>query len=286
MKKLFVVMTFIFTSAALFAFDWPQQEIMSDTFFTYFGQLRGGLMSPSLVFSGSDEIKTSDQGYVTVVLSEHDEQPDLFESTLGNAVIVQHKDSMLTVYANLSQEDHAQRYELNEVETAQPLGKCGNSGWQEGNALLEFQVIDLASKKLVNPRLLMPRFGKELPLTITNVTAVNKKGTVFDLNSQKSLASGTYYIYRDSQTLSMPYKTTVLINGTAVESITWDTIVASKGNLCTEGKKLYPVSTVYPNSKKQLIAEVTIPKGKSRLTISLTDILGNEKTLTYSVEAH
>ena len=205
-KKIFTLVFALASVSGAFAFDWPQNEIESDSFFTYFSHLRGGVISPSLVFSGSNEIKTADEGLVTAVISEHDES-SLFESTLGNAVIVAHKDSLITVYANLNSAEQDERLSLTSVESGTPLGNCGNSGWQEGNALLEFQVADLKAKTLINPRVLMPRFGNELPLYITNVSAVNKKGKTFDFSTVKRLASGTYSIYRELQQTAMPYKT-------------------------------------------------------------------------------
>ncbi len=285
MKKSLFILPLLAVSLQICAFDWPQNEIMSDTFHTYFGQLRGGTISSSLIFSSSTDIKTSDEGYVTGIISEHDEEPDLFDSTLGNALILQHKDSMMTVYANLSGDNMDQLSALTKVENGTPLGTCGNSGWQEGNGLLEFQVIDTLNKNLVNPRILMPRYGNELPLTILNVSAVNKKGTVFDLNTQKHLASGTYLLYRDRQSPAMPYKTTVLINGASVDTITWDTLVSVKGKLSTTGKSNYPLSAVYPDSKKQLLASINLPKGKNKISITVTDILGKEKTLTYTIDS-
>ena len=284
-KKASLASLFIFSTLSLSAFDWPQKEIMSDTFHTYFGQLRGGLTSPSLVFSSSTDIKTSDAGFVTAVISEQNECSELFDSTLGNAVIVVHKDNMMTVYGNLSPEEQEQRFDLTEVETGTDLGTCGNSGWQEGNALLEFQVVDLKNRAFVNPRILMPRFGNEYNLTILNVTAVNKKGNVFDLNAQRKLASGTYYLYRDRQNPAMPYKTTVLINGAAADSITYDTLIEKEGRLSTSGNNSYPASLVYPDTKKHLLACVNIPKGRNRVSITVTDILGKSKTLTYTIDA-
>ena len=286
MKKITAfTLTALFSAAIVFSFDWPQKEIKSDSFHTYFGQKRGGQISPSLVFTESDIIKTSGEGYVTAVLSEHDEESGLFESTLGNAVITVHKDSLMTVYANLSSEEQEERYKLTKVTDGQPLGTCGISGWQEGNALLEFQVIDLKAKTLVNPRVLMPRFGNELPLTITNVTAVKKNGTIFDLNTQKHLASGTYLIYRDRQPKAMPYKSTVLINGAEADSLTWDTLIQKDGKICTQGRKNYPYSLIYPDKSRQLVAEVNIPKGRNKISLVLKDILGKEKTLTYTIDA-
>lgn len=286
MKKLRFFTAFLFLSARAFCFDWPQTEIMSDTFFNYFAHIRGGVINPSIIFSDSGEIKTSGAGTVTAVLSEHDEESSLFESTLGNAVIIAHEDSLVSVYANLNSDQQEERYSLSEVETATPLGTCGSSGWQEGNALLEFQVIDLKAKSLVNPRVLLPRFGSELPLLLGNVTIINKKGTEFSFDAVRKIPSGTYCIYCAQQPVAMPFKTTVFVNGAVADSITYDTLVSIDGKLCTGGKKNYPASMVYPDSKRQLVGEIAIPKGLNRITVSVSDILGREKTVSYTVEAY
>lgn len=286
MKKISFLSALVLAPFFAFGFDWPQEEIMSDTFFTYFAHTRGGVINPSLVFSDSGEIKTSSKGTVTAVLSEHDEDSSLFESTLGNAVILVHDDSLMTVYANLNSDDQEKRYELSEVENATPLGTCGSSGWQEGNALLEFQVVDLKAKTLVNPRILMPRFGNELPLEILNLTAINKRGAEYNFDTNRRIASGTYFIYCSQQPVSMPYKTTILVNGAIADTITYDALVSIDGKLCTNNKSNYPSSVIYPDKKRQLLGEIAIPKGHNRITISVADILGKEKILTYSVEAY
>lgn len=275
-----------FMASSSFSFDWPQSEIQSDSFHTYFAQERGGLLSPSLIFSGSDEIKATDKGKVTVVLSEHEQEPDMFESTLGNAVIVAHNDNLLTVYANLSFEGQKERYSLSTVETGTSFGVCGLSGWQQGSSLLEFQVIDTKAKAYVNPRLLMPRFGEEPVLSIANVTAQNKKGTDYDFNKTSRIPSGTYRIYMDRQNSSMHYKSILLINGAIADTIKYDTLVEQKGKLCTDGKKFYTSKEIFLDNKKTLLGEITLPKGKNKITVVVSDILGKEKSLTYNIDSY
>lgn len=126
--------------SSLSAFDWPQNEILSDSFFSYFGQLRGGTIGTSLVFSESREVKAADDGKVLAVISEHDED-ELFESTLGNAAILAHKDDLITVYANLDSQALDTLYKMNDVKSGTVFGGIGSSGWQEGEGCLEFQVL-------------------------------------------------------------------------------------------------------------------------------------------------
>ena len=287
MKRTLIFSTlFLFVMTLGFSFDWPQNEIQSDSFYSYFGQLKGGTINASLIFTDSEEIKSADDGKVIAVISEHSEENELFESTLGNAVIVAHKDSLQTIYANLDREKHLQRYAMDAVKTGTSFGTCGNTGWQQGQANLEFQVVDTKNHVYINPRILMPRVGNELELTIQNVTALNKKGNEYSLGINKRFPSGTYYLYRKRQEIAMPYRTTIFINGAAAETISYDMLTERNGKLCTNGNKNYPVSLLYPDQNRQLLAEVSLPKGHNAISIVVTDILGKEVTLTYSMDAY
>lgn len=283
-RKFLLTSLIALAASAASAFDWPQAEIESDSFYSYFGQLRGGTLSASLVFTDSAEIKAADQGRVIATLSEHSEETDLFESPLGNAAIIAHKDNLLTVYANLDSEGNENRAALTEVDTGTPLGECSNSGWQEGQGCLEFQVIDTRNRAFINPRVLLPRFGKELEITIKDVSVTNKKGQESLFVLTKNLASGSYRIYKSRQDKAMPYRTTVYINGAAVQTIDYDMLVQSGRFLCTRGVKPYSVKELYPTEKKMLLAELNLAKGRNIITLVVSDILGQETTLTYNID--
>lgn len=283
MKKLIITLAATLAISTIFAFDWPQNEILSDSFYSYFAQLRGGTIGTSLVFSESREVKAADDGRILAVISEHDED-ELFESTLGNAAILSHKDSLITVYANLDAENLPSLYSMTDIKTGTSFGTTGTSSWQQGEGCLEFQVLDIKNRTYVNPRILMPRVGKELPLSIKDVTAISKKGVSYDLGTAKTMPSGIYQLYREKQDIAMPYKTTVFINGVVSESLSYDTLSESNGRICVSGKKNYDVSVMYPNDKQQFLGEVTLTKGKNSIMVVAADILGKEKQITYTVE--
>ncbi len=284
MKKTIIPLLIATQFFKVFSFDWPQNEIMSDSFFSYFAQKRGGTISSSLVFSESETVKAADDGKIIVFITEHDEG-DIFDSPLGNAIIISHKEKLETVYANLDSQNFPALSDEKEVSKGTPLGFTSNSGWQKGEACLEFQVIDTENENYVNPRILMPRIGKELPLTIKNVRAVNKKGETFYLDNQKKLASGVYLLYRDRQDVAMPYKTTITINGAASENLSYDVLSEKDGHLFIAGKRNYAVETVYPDDESQLLGEITLSKGKNTVTSIISDILGKKTQITYTIEA-
>ncbi|MBR4374904.1 MAG: peptidoglycan DD-metalloendopeptidase family protein [Treponema sp.] len=265
-----------------FAFDWPQNEIMSDSFFSYFAQLRGGRISPSLVFSNTEAVKAADNGRILALITEHPEG-DLFESTLGNAVIISHEDDMLSVYGNL--DDVSELHSRYEVSAGDHLGESSLSGWQEGDSCLEFQVIDLKSKCFINPRVLMPRIGNELEIVLHNVSAVNKAGISYALSSVQTLNAGSYLIYNERQDVAVPYKTSIFINGVTVENIFYDSLYDVDGKLNLKGRDMHSLSSVYPDDKRSLLGEVVIPRGHNELTVVASDILGKEYQATYVFEA-
>src|SRR5574344_2361785 len=177
------VITIISITALLatpaFAFDWPQAETASDTFYSYFGQLRGGTIESSLIFKDSSPVKSVDDGTIIALISEHEDDYGWFESTLGNAVLVTHENEIVTVYGNLDSDTiPATIARTDTVKTGTALGESGNSGWQEGQSCLEFEILDIKTHSAINPRILMPRIGNELELSINDISLVDREGTI------------------------------------------------------------------------------------------------------------
>lgn len=287
MKKTFSVLLSIL-SFQIFAFDWPQTQIIqSDQFYSYFGQLRGGTISNSLIFSDPSEIKAADDGKVEVLISEFSDQTDFFPSTLGNAVILSHNDNILTVYGNIDQDTANEFVFTSEnVETGTKLGMSGNSAWQQGHSSLEFQVIDAKNNTSINPRILMPRVGKELPLYYGEVILQNRNGKRFNASTQNVVPAGIYRIYKKRQAIAEPYKTRVSINGTVVDQISYDVLRQTDLQLCAVGKKNYPKNILYPDNELQLVGEATFTPGKNSLLLMLTDILGKETPASYLITVY
>lgn len=272
----------------IFAFDWPTSKVVqSDQFYSYFGQLRGGTISNSLIFSEPSEVKASDKGKTVAVISDFEDMTDFFPSTLGNAVIVLHNDNLMTVYGNIDSETISENLrESKYIDAGSELGFTGNSAWQQGRSSLEFQIIDINNNTSVNPRLFMPRVGKELPLYYGDVVLQNRNGKRFKIATQNALPSGLYKVYRKRQSVAVPYKTRVSINGTVVDQISYDVLMQSDLQLCAVGKKNYPKDVLYPNSDLQLIGEVSLTPGKNALQLLLSDILGKESPATYIVTVY
>ncbi|MCR5289627.1 MAG: M23 family metallopeptidase [Treponema sp.] len=277
------ILSVIFTSP-LFAFDWPQQEIVSESLFSYFGQLRGDTISTSIIFRNSATIHPTDAGKIVGIITEHDDDLGWYNSTLGNAVIIAHKDNIISVYANLDEESLSPNLtQLQSVTTDTELGTSGSSGWMQGESCLEFQILDIHQQTAINPRILMPRTNKELDIHIGNLSAVSKKGVEYDFRVTQTLPAGQYYIYRTRQETVTPYQTTVSINGTVVETIKYDLLKQENQRVAVIGNKSYPLEKVYPNDKKHLIADLTLTRGRNVLSVIATDLMGQNHTVSYTL---
>lgn len=284
-KKIVLLLISIVLCSALSAFNWPQNETAADSFFSYFGQLRGNTIASSLIFKDNSDVKVCDAGTVVIKIEEHDYDFGWFESTLGNAFIVAHPDNLVTVYANLDADTIPESAEnLLEVQEGTFLGISGNSGWQEGQSCLEFQAIDTRNGTAINPRILMPRVGEELPLETGELTITGRDGKILSLASVKSLPSGTWSLYHTRAETAVPYKTTVSINGAAVETISYDVLKEHEGRLCVQGNSFYSLSMLYPDEKRQLLSHLRLTTGKNLITVTLSDILGTRKSVSYSID--
>ncbi len=274
-------------AASAIAFDWPQDETSSDSFFSYFGQYRGGTMESSLIFRDPSPVKAADSGHVSIIITEHDDDYGWFESPLGNAVIIAHEHEYSTIYGNIDRESlHPELFDMDTVSVGQEFGESGNSGWQEGQSCLEFQVLDVKQGIAVNPRTLMPRIGKELPLSIGTVSLDDKNGNTHLLVLEKNLPAGKYAVYHTRQDVSVPYKTVVSINGATVESISYDSMHEVNGKLCVTGNSSYTCATVYPDGKRQLLGNIQLNHGLNRLDVAVMDILGATQNVTYNIEGY
>ena len=284
MKKTLLTIAFILTSITAFSFDWPQASVTKNSFNSYFGQNRGGILSTSIIFSEPEEVKAADDGYITAILTENNDDSDFFPSTLGTAVILSHNDDLISVYGNLDADTLTLKNENEHtIDAGATIASSGNSGYQEKNSNLEFKIIDAKNKSAINPIVLMPRAEEELPLTLSGIIIVSKNNDYYDINTYKTFNSGLYKVYFKRNPVASPYKTSVSINGVIVDQLSYDMITQENNKLCIIGKKKYTDADIFPNEELQLIGEVMFTPGRATLGLSISDMLGNIKQLSYNI---
>jgi hypothetical protein len=284
MKKTILLTALIFSAFSAFGFDWPQAEVTKNSFNSYFGQNRGGILSTSVIFSEPEEVKAADEGFITAILTENSDDSAFFPSTLGTAVILAHNDDLVSVYANLDADTLTIKNENEHtIDAGAIIASSGNSGYQENNGNLEFKIIDAKNKSAINPIVLMPRAEEEIPLSLSGIMIVNKNNDYYDINVYKTYSSGLYKVYSKRNPIAAPYKTSVSINGVIVDQLSYDMIIQENNKLCIIGKKKYTDADIYPNDELQLLGEVMFTPGRATLGLSISDVLGNVKQLNYNI---
>lgn len=266
------------------AFDWPQNDVEHDSFASQFGQLRGGQVSSSLVFSKEASIKAADKGKVIALIIEHEEEFGWFESALGCAVVLSHADGLDTVYANLELSSIAQ--ELDEVKQGDALGNSGGSGWQEGKSALEFKVFDAKNKSAVNPRILMPRVARETAPAIGAVTLEDNNAVSHNLLVERRLPAGSYTVYKTRQEDFCPFTTEVAVNGVTYETVSYDVLKESYGKLGSYGLTHYTTQDIYPDAERQLVGTVEMSRGANTLSVTVQGMSGTSASLSYQIDVY
>lgn len=284
MKKKLIYLLQLFLISSIFAFEWPQDNISTESYASYFGQERGGLISHSLIFSELSQIKAAEHGKILAIITENFDDSDFFPSTLGTAVILAHEDNLQSVYANFDM----QTLTLNDenetfIDSGAILGKTGTSSWQNDKGRLEFQIIDTKNESAINPKVLMPRSEKELPLYLSGIFIESKNRVFYDINNYKTFQSGFYRIYQKKNPVAAPYKTSVGINGVIADQIHYDAVIQENGKICVSGKKKYTSKDVYAPDNLHLLGEAIFTPGKITLELFEEDILGNSKQSAYNI---
>jgi hypothetical protein len=277
-KKSFHLSCFILLLTALSAaaFEWPQDNVFASAIASGFAYLRGGKLSGSLIFTTPAEIKASAEGIVLAVVRPPDDGETRFYSPLGNAVIIDHQDDLITVYGNM--ETIRLSPQTIEVASGDIFGTSGSSGWRTAGTGLEFQAIDVKNKRLINPYPLMPRIGDERIPRIYGVTAVGRQDETFRLSETASFSAGIYTLYYDFDPVLLPYRTSISINGTIEETITYDMLIERNGKLSLRGKRYYTQEEIYLNNRQMLLAEVSFLRGRNTITIVSSNMYGVETT--------
>lgn len=284
MKKLLLSTALLLITSFAFSFDWPQADVTKDSFNSYFGQNRGGILSTSIIFSEPEEVRAAEDGYIIAVLTENADDSDFFPSTLGTAVILSHNDDLISVYGNLDAQTLTLKNENERsVDGGAIIASSGNSGFQENHGNLEFQIIDAKNKSAINPKVLMPRAEEEMPLSLTGIMIGSKNNDFYDINVYKTYNSGLYKVYFKRNPIAAPYRTSVSINGVIVDQLSYDMITQENNKLCIIGKKKYTDTDIFPNNDLQLLGEVMFTPGRATLGLTISDTLGNVKQLNYNI---
>ncbi|MGI5173574.1 M23 family metallopeptidase [Treponema sp. OMZ 840] len=266
-KSVFVFAAVLLYIIPLYAFNWPQ---LADNIAVFFTQKHADTFNRGLIFNKPGEVKAADKGDILITLKSDIEAAGWFPSTLGNAVIISHKNHILTVYGGL--EKNSADDGSGSVEAEALIGISGNSGWKQGEESLQFQVIDTKIKAAINPLILMNSAAAAKPFSIKNIRIKKKNDNPITLTNGMHINGGTYTVFTDIVPGTMPYTTGVSVNGNLIEKTDYTALKTYLGTLCIQGDKHYDLPTLYPDTKTLRLAEIVLSKGKNTIDISVKDI--------------
>lgn len=276
--QILVLCLFLSAPLSLFAFDWPRP---ADLIGVFFAEKQADVFNRGLIFNKPAEVKTADTGRLLITVKNDFENTALFPSALGNAVIIEHKNRIFTVYGGL--EKISAQSSLNRqgiIESGEVIGISGISGWKKENQSLEFQVIDRHIKAAINPLILMEGAAQAKRFPIRNVTAVTKAGTRTPLSNGTRIPAGTYTVYTGLVTGSMPYTTEIAVNGILTEKTDYNALKVQKEKICIQGHIQYDFNSIYAENGMMRLGEISLSKGKNTIDIKITDI-GEQESISH-----
>ncbi|MGP1593897.1 MAG: peptidoglycan DD-metalloendopeptidase family protein [Treponema sp.] len=268
---------------AAWALEWPSEQPI---FQRLFGQrIHTTTFEHGLIFDNPPMVRSADSGMLLIGM-EKKYGMRYFPSTLGNALIFSHEDGLQTVYGNLESTGFLQNRLA--VETGNPIGKTGNSGWGTAGTLI-FQVIDTQNQAYINPQLLLPAVEDSLKPQMQNVFLVSESQQRIPLNGQKTIRKGSYDLYADvwdtiengKQPLNT-FRISVFVNGATIRTLPFETITQKNGAVYL-GATALTDSLLFQQSSELYLGKIILNRGKSDIMITARDITGNEKSEIFSV---
>ncbi len=270
-------------SAPLAAFEWPVSEV---SIVRLFGQKAGVRVERGIVLRQTDVVRASGNGAVLMIL-EQSRAMNAFPCTLGNAVILAHDDGLATAYGNLGPVERLKERLV--VETGDILAEKGESGWMPSGAF-SFQVFDQVKRTSLNPLLLLPALADKRAPVIKGVIAVSQSNQSYALGTAKYARQGKYRFYADvvdavegSSAELAPFRVTVLVNGRENSSLSFELVRTENGRNYL-GTREYTADRLYGDGGRMYIGEVSLPRGKTDITVIARDAAGNERTAQFTLQ--
>lgn len=270
------------------SFSWPAKEWDKAKSIFTFSQNRKDRFCQSLVLRGVQTASATDKGKIIAVITEKQSDGDWFESPLGNALIISHDDSLISVYGNLTPQSAAALSQKTCLEDEEALGQTGMSSWSESEegGELEFQIADAGSKTFINPIILMPRNLKPPKIELDGISIENQFGRAYNLAALRSAPAGVYKIYKKRQADVNVYKSELYVNGAEIEKISKKTLKCQDGRLALAGKELYTSQEFYPAGDREFLGHILLPHGSDTVTLVASDIFDSASTLNFTVSGY
>lgn len=273
-------------AALLFAFDWP---LSSPRIVQSFGTAAYGGFATGLALEAQNGlVKSAEEGELAFVVDEKGGGVGRLPSTLGSYVVVEHPRGMVGVYGELAP-GSASSY-LRGIKKGSILGSTGASGWSRVGGS-DFRLFDRSAARWVNPLLLLPPIEDKIP-PLVRAAYLLKAGKSWPLGETKTLPQGSYTIAVDaidpttasvSGPANAPYYLRLLVDGVKVAELSFDVAEVRDGLLRISSDSPRGFEDCYSVDGKTLLAQRSLPRGRSVITVLVRDFAGNERQSSWAV---
>jgi len=264
---------------AAFGFDWP----LDDGGFRYgFGSARPGFLK-GVEFGGADGIvRAADDGeLVFTALDPH--LPGGYPLAAGSMMALDHASDMVTIYAGMARESTTAY--LTGVKRGAILGRSLRAGNGRGVSVYTY---DSRTRRYINPLILMPAVGDDRAPVIRSV-ALYADGQESPLDQAKPIRQGSYQVIVDSYDISpagmasAPFGIRVIIDGSERAAVAYDAAWSRDGVLSVFGGGSRVASEYQQQDGRVHFGPYTFARGRSVMSIIITDYAGNKREQTYSI---
>jgi hypothetical protein len=258
---LFICGTFVF------AIDWPSDQAVM---VSNFGKSDMG--RPMLGDTFQSEGPLSAIGNGEIVFSRGVSAPaSRFTSPLGNMLVVDHGDGLLSIY---SRAEHLHKKPENPIEADTIIAMSGTSGWSKTEGFY-LSIFDRKERRWVNPSLIISAISDTRQPSIRSVKLKNSVNQIVDLASVRTIRQGAYTIIvhadvpriKISEPALMPLRIICSINGIEACYLAFETFSARDGVLMMFRNGLVPTSQIYTHEPAVETGEVFLNRGLVTLEI-------------------
>lgn len=264
---------------AAFGFDWP----LDDGGFRYgFGSARAGFLKGVEFGAADGVIRAADDGeLVFTALDPH--LPGGYPLAAGSMMAIDHASDMVTIYTGMARESTTAY--LTSVKRGAILGRSVRAGNGRGASIYTY---DSRTRRYINPLILMPAVRDDRAPVIRS-TALSAEGQEIPLEQARPVRQGSYQVIVDAYDASpaglasAPFGIRVIIDGSERAAVAYDAAWSHDGVLSAFGGGSRVASEYQRPDGRVQFGPYTFARGRSVMSIIVTDYAGNRREQTYSI---
>lgn len=259
------------------AIQWPSEPsaVRSE-----FGSYVGGYLRGMAFAGGGAPVRAPEDGELVFAYGKA-RLPDGFPLALASVAAYAHPGGMLSVLSGMqpaSMADYKAR-----VKAGETLGMG-----LEGERQLRFELFDLQNRRYVNPRMLLPPTADPLAPTLRGAWLVSGAAEQ-PLERSVTVRQGNYSLALDAAELmpqgqtGMPFRVTALLDGAIRFDWRHDAAWSSGGRGMIVSADPRVERELYDAAGRLRLGPLALSRGRSLLTVRLTDFAGNAREFSYAV---